>query len=116
MLISTRAFKGGFEKVKRNFQEFIWSFKLQCQIFENLNFIPFSFYHLPNSQYYFNETNRWEFPVFENKPITEYFNHLALNYRQEPKRLEDPSFKKRVGQTLERLTREITEIKKQQKK
>ncbi len=116
MLLSTNAFKEDFENVKQEFVEFIWSFKLECNIYENLNYIPFSFYHLPNSQYYCNETNHWEFPVFEDKQVTEYFDHLAVNYRQEIKRLDDDSFKIRLNQTLERLTREIDEIKKQQKK
>ena len=81
-------------------------------IYENLNYIPFSFYSLPNSQYYSNETKQWEFPIFEDKSLTAYFDHLAINYRQEMKRLEDVSFKERVDQTLERLTREIEQIKK----
>ena len=116
ILISTNTFREDFEKVKREFQEFIWSFKLEYQIYENLNYIPFSFYHLPNSQYYSNITDKWEFPIFENKPVTEYFDHLAVNYRQEMKRLEDSDFKARVDQTVERLTNEIAEIKKQQRK
>lgn len=116
ILISTRAFKEDFEKVKLNFKEFIWFFKLECNVYENLNFIPFSFYHLPNSRYYCNEINQWKFPVFEEKPVKEYFDHLAINYRQEMKRLEDASFKAKVDQTLERLTGEIAEIKEQQKK
>jgi len=115
-LISTHAFRKDFEKVKKEFIEFIWSFKLECEIYENLNFIPFSFFHLPNSKYYSNETDKWDFPIFEEKSITKHSEHLAVNYRQEIKRLENPYFKVRVGQTLERLTREIAEIKKQKQK
>ncbi len=113
LLISTYAFREDFEKVEKEFKEFILSFKLECQIYENLNYIPFSFYHLPNSHYYSNENNQWEFPVFEDKPVTEYFDHLAINYKLEMKRLEDVSFKSKVNQTLERFNREIAEIKKQ---
>jgi len=116
ILISTNAFREDFEKVKREFQEFIWSLKMDCTIYENLNYIPFAFYRLPASKYYCNETKQWEFPVFEDKPVPEYFDHLALNYRQEMKRSEDASFKVRVDQTLERLTREIDLIKKQKQK
>ncbi len=115
LLISTNVFREDFERVKKEFLEFIWSFKLECRIYENLNFIPFSFYYLPNSSYYSNETNQWYFPLFEDKPVTEYFDHLAVNYRQELKRLEDVSFKTRVDQTLERLTTEIEQIKKAKK-
>lgn len=116
MLLSTNAFREDFEKVKREFIEFVWSFKLECEIYEGLIYIPFSFYYLPNSQYYSNATNEWEFPVFEDKPVTAYFDYLAVNYNQELKRLEDASFKASIDQTLERLTSEITEIKKQQEK
>jgi hypothetical protein len=111
LLLSTNAFQEDFEKVRNSFMEFVWSFKLECRIYENLNYIPFSFYHLPNSTYYSNETNNWDFPVFEDKSIPEYFDHLAVNYKQEVKRLEDEKFKKRVEETLERLTKEIEEIK-----
>ena len=114
LLLSTNAFKKEFEKIKKEFLDFIWSFKLECKIYEDLNFIPFSFYHLPNSQYYSNDTNSWSFPEFEDKPVSEYYDHLAVNYKQEIKRLEDTAFKTRVDQTVERLNREITEIKNQQ--
>ena len=112
LLLSTRAFKEDFERVKKEFQEFIWSFKLECKIYENLHYIPFSFYHLPNSFYYSNETQEWTFPLFEDKPVQEYFDHLAVNYRQEMKRLEKGKFKARVNDTVDKLTGEIAEIKK----
>ena len=114
LLISTNAFREEFERVKKEFQEFFWSFKIECRIFENLNFIPFSFYYLPNSIYYSNETNQWNFPKFENKPVKEYFNHLAINYNQEIKNLQDVTFKNRDENALQLLSEEIKAIKNNQ--
>ena len=114
LFISTHAFQEDFEPVRQNLLEFFWSFKLECHIYENLNYVPFSFYRLPPSNYYSAETQSWNFPLFEDKPVEYYFDHLARNYRLEASRLEDLSFKTKIDVTLNQLQTEIKTIKKNQ--
>jgi len=69
IFLSTSSFKNDFNNVRNEFQEFIWSFKLDLDIFEGLNFIPFSFYHLPNSSYYSNEARNGYFQFLKIKQL-----------------------------------------------
>ncbi len=114
-LISTNALKSDFEKEERNLKEFAWSFKLEISIYENLNYIPFSFYRLPSSSFYSNKTNTWEFPNYQENSIKDYYSHLAINQKIEEKRLVDSNFNSKMEIELQRYMSEIENIENQRK-
>ena len=111
-LVSTFLFKHDFEKQKNSFLEFFYILKLEVQIYENLNYTPFSFYHTPNSTYYNTEENFWNFPVYQDKSIEELMNYQVENLQAERNRLQDPVFKERVEYFFDTWSQEVEALNK----
>jgi hypothetical protein len=111
LLISTFLFKKDFENQKESFVEFIYSFKLEIQIFENLNLVPFSFYQLPSSCYFETESSKWNFPFYQEQSINDLMTHQIQNLELERSRLQNNTFRKRIQDYLENWTNKITALK-----
>ena len=113
LLISTFLFKEDFESRKEAFLEFVYSFKIEIEIFENLNLVPFSFFHLPSSNYFDTEENEWNFPSFEEQSIEELLNYQIRNLELERSMLQNENFKGRILSYLDNWTNEINYLKEQ---
>ena len=110
-LVSTLLFKNDFEKQKASFIEFFIYFKLEVQIFENLNYTPFSFYYIPSSTHFNVETNSWQFPLYQEKPIEELMQYQVANLQSERSKLQDAVFKQRVDNFYEIWSKEVASLK-----
>ena len=111
LLLSTFVYKEDLEREKQNLFEFFHSMKLEIMIYNNLNIVPFSFYQIPNSNYFENEKNTWSLPNYIDQEIDQLMKYQLINYEKERKRIENEQFKKRVNDYIENWSKEIQSLK-----
>lgn len=109
-LISTFLFKKDFEKIQSSFIDFFLLFNLKVRIFENLNLISFSFYQIPNSTYFDRNTYKWNFPIFQEKDVSELIHYQIDNLNAEKASLNNPDFASRVTNYLATWKTEIASL------
>lgn len=110
-LISTFIFKGEFELQQENLVDFFHLMNLEIIIYTNLNLVPISFYQLPNSKYFDNESGTWNLPFYKDQEVTHLMRYQLENYEEEKKRGKNNQFDNRVKNYLENWKREIQFLK-----
>ncbi len=110
LLISTFLFRQDFEQAQQSLFEFVYSFKLEIKLFENLHLIPFSFYQIPPSIYFNSADNQWYFPNYQEDSLENVQKYQIKNLELERSRLQNAQFKQRRDEYVDTLTHEINSL------